>query len=96
MQSVIIFGSVGGALAMVVGGIVLIVIVTVVVLVTKRRKPKYQDANGKGTMSCIADDIVEIHVSRLGVTATTMFSYACGLFDFTFRIKMFKAVCMSS
>ena len=49
MQNAVLFGAVGGALAVVIGGIVLIVVVTVAVLVTKRRKPQYQDATGKGT-----------------------------------------------
>ena len=49
VQNTVLFGSVGGALAVVIGGIVLIVVVTVAVLVTKRRKSQYQDATGKGT-----------------------------------------------
>ena len=50
MQNAVLFGAVGGALAVVIGGIVLIVVVTMAVLVTKRRKPQYQDATGKGTI----------------------------------------------
>ena len=51
MPSAAIFGAVGGALAVVVVAVVLIVVVTMVMIVTERRKPKYQDATGKGTYS---------------------------------------------
>ena len=49
VPSAVIFGAVGGALAVVAVAIVLIVVVTVVMIVTKGRKPNYQDATGKGT-----------------------------------------------
>ena len=51
MQSAVIFGAVGGALAVVVVAVVFIVVVTVVMAVTKRRKPNCQDATRKGTCS---------------------------------------------
>ena len=51
MPSAVIFGAVGGALAVVIIAVVLIVVVTMVMTMTKGRKPQYQDANGKGTCS---------------------------------------------
>ena len=48
VQIAVVFGAIGGALAMVAVAIVLIVVVTMVMIAAKRRKPNHQDATGKG------------------------------------------------